>query len=200
MSDRVVAAGVAALVLLASAPSPAWAGGLADGVLVEMNYARANPRQYARELGRQAASARRERDYTSFGQEDPAAVEDAIDFLLAQEPLPPLKSDARLAAVARAHTTAQGARGDVGHGRESLGTRLRRQGIFAGMAAENISYGYEDPREVVRQLIVDSGVPNRGHRKNIFGRSFQAAGVSCGGHRTYGAMCVINFAGGMVPR
>jgi uncharacterized protein YkwD len=72
--------------------------------------------------------------------------------------------------------------------------------MWAGMAAENISYGYDDPAGVVRQLIVDSGVPNRGHRANIFSAGYQAAGVGCARHAVYGAMCVIDFAGAIVRR
>ena len=52
----------------------------------------------------------------------------------------------------------------------------------------------------MRQLIVDSGVPNRGHRLNIFSRGYQAAGVGCARHSVYGAMCVIDFAGAIVQR
>jgi uncharacterized protein YkwD len=86
----------------------------------------------------------------------------------------------------------------VGHGGgPSLSQRLQAQGVFAGMSAENISYGYDDPRDVVRQLIVDSGVPSRGHRANIFSRGHQALGVACGGHEAYGVMCVLDFAGAL---
>jgi uncharacterized protein YkwD len=65
------------------------------------------------------------------------------------------------------------------------------------MSAENISYGYDDARDVVRQLIIDSGVPTRGHRHNIFGGAYRLAGVACGPHRAYGAMCTIDFAGAL---
>lgn len=163
---------------------------LDDAVLDELNFARARPAEYARELRRELRNA-----------DDPAAVEDAIDFLERQSPLPPLKGDRRIAAAAYQHTIAQGARGDVGHGAAgALGQRLRGQGVWAGLSAENISYGYDDPRDVVRQLIVDSGVPNRGHRRNIFATGYQLAGVSCGPHRAYGHMCVIDFAGALPSR
>jgi len=177
------------------------AGTLEDDVLAELNFARTQPRQYARELQREAASARRE---IGYADEDPGAVDEAIAFLMRQEPLPPLRGDRRLADAALAHALRQGPRGDVGHGGEtggeSLGQRLQRSGVWAGLAAENISYGYETPREVIRQLIVDAGVASRGHRKNIFGKAFQAVGVGCGPHRTYAAMCVIDFAGAFVVR
>jgi len=52
---------------------------------------------------------------------------------------------------------------------------------------------------VVRELIIDSGVPSRGHRRNIFYPPLDAAGVACGPHRQYANMCVMDFAGGSEP-
>lgn len=190
----------AAAAVLILVPQMAQARDLEVDVLAEMNWARAHPADYARELAAQARSYDPDRDPTSFGNEDPSAVDEAIDFLRRQPALPPLAGDARLAAAAEIHTRAQGPRGEVGHGGVSLGQRLQREGLYAGLAAEDISYGYDDPREVVRQLIVDSGVANRGHRNNIFGKAYSAAGVSCGPHRTYGSMCVIDFAGVIMAR
>lgn len=189
-----LAPALAGLLLLVLTPSAQAAtlttSRLDDAVLDELNFARARPAEYARELRRELRSS-----------DDPAAVEEAIDFLERQSALPPLEADRRVAAAARQHTQAQGARGDVGHGAAGgLGQRLRGQGVWAGLSAENISYGYDDPRDVVRQLIVDSGVPGRGHRRNIFAAGYQLAGVACGPHRAYGYMCVIDFAGALPPR
>lgn len=47
-------------------------------------------------------------------------------------------------------------------------------------------------------LIVDAGVRDRGHRKNIFMRDFGVVGVACGSHSRYGTMCVMDFAGGFI--
>jgi uncharacterized protein YkwD len=183
-------AGLLFLALTPAAQAASLGARLDDAVLDELNFARARPGEYAREL-------RRELDRS----DDPAAVEEAIRFLERQDALPPLESDRRVAAAARQHTQAQGARGDVGHGAAgALGQRLRGQGVWAGLSAENISYGYDDPRDVVRQLIIDSGVPGRGHRRNIFASGYQLAGVACGPHRAYGYMCVIDFAGALPPR
>lgn len=184
------AAAVAAALLL---PSLAQAAELDDAVLAEINFVRANPADYAREL-------RAAPDWV-FEQEEPGAVEEAIDFLERQQPLEPLKGDRRLDAAAREHAQAQGARGEVGHGAAgSLGRRLRDNGVFAGLCAENISYGYDDARAIVRQLVIDSRVAGRGHRRNIFSTGYSAAGVACGAHRQWGSMCVIDFAGALAQR
>lgn len=184
----------AAFLLAAGFAGPALAGGLDSAVLAEVNWARAHPAEYARELDEQPPQ--------DIAYNDPEALDDAVAFLMRQSPLPPLREDARLAAAAESHAVAQGPSGEVGHHATAggLGERLARQGVHAGLAAEDISYGYESARDVVRQLIVDSGVPGRGHRANIFGRAYQAAGVGCGPHSTYGAMCVIDFAGAMIER
>jgi cysteine-rich secretory family protein len=186
-----------------SAPHPAAAaGGLEAAVLAEVNFARTHPTEYARLLRRDARDGGPQ-GYSEIGNEDGRALAEAIDFLMNQRPLPPLSPNEALAAAARSHAAAQGRTGQVGHvspGGATLGQRLQAHGVFAGLSAENISYGYENPREVVRQLIIDSRVPNRGHRQNIFGAHYQAAGVSCAPHREYGEMCVIDFAGAIMRR
>lgn len=194
---------LAAPVLLLALPGASHAAGYEDSVLGEINRVRANPQAYARQLRHEQLHAARYYGEEGYGvtRDDPAAVEDAIAFLMRQRPLPPLAGDSRLSAAARVHATRQGRYGGVGHGAPgSLGRRLQAQGVFAGIEAESISYGQRSPREVVRQLVIDSGVADRGHRKDLFGRAFQAAGVACGPHAEWGAMCVIDYAGAIVRR
>lgn len=74
--------------------------------------------------------------------------------------------------------------------------RIESHGEWRAEIGENISYGFNDPRQVVIQLIVDDGVRNRGHRINIFNPAFHRVGVACGPHAGYGSMCVMDFAGG----
>jgi uncharacterized protein YkwD len=193
--------GATVLFTLAAAHS-AHAGGFEDDVLAQLNKVRANPRAFAYELRRaEIAQARYAEGYGPLGQEDPGAVEEAIDFLMRQPPLPPLGPDRRLAAAARIHVERQGPGGGVGHGGPgAFRQRLRSEGVWAGISAETISYGQATPRDVIRQLVVDSRVPGRGHRLEIFGGAYQAAGVACGEHARWGSMCVIDFAGAIKRR
>ena len=195
----ILCAALAAFAALQLATTAA-AGELEDGVLNEINFARAEPRRYAELLFREA---RTEGAYLNWVEYDPDALNEAVAFLRRQPPLPPLTHDGRLAAAASDHAQSQGRRGQIGHegpGGETPGQRLQRHGVWAGMSAENISYGFSTPREVVAQLIIDSGVASRGHRRNIFGAGWKIAGVACGAHRVYGSMCVIDFAGALVAR
>ena len=103
-----------------------------------------------------------------------------------------------LAAAALEHVSVQGPDGHIGHESpdgERFYDRLMRHGAAESIAAENIAYGPPTPSDVVRALIIDSGVPSRGHRRNIFHAGFEVVGVSCGPHRDYNTMCVMDFAG-----
>lgn len=200
MVKRLLAgAAVLACLLFPSSLAGASERSLDADVLGELNLARTQPQAYAHAL--EDAAAYRWRVASAY--DDPDAFQEAVDFLLRQPSLPPLGADSALEGAALAHARYQGDRGGFGHdgpGGETLGERLRRHGAFASLMAEDISYGYASPREVVLQLIVDSGVPGRGHRNNIFNPMFRQAGVACGPHRVYGAMCVVDFAGSMMRR
>jgi hypothetical protein len=163
-------------------------------VLDELNLARTRPQDYA------AIVEARMRDIPGA---DPRCVAEAAEFLRRQRPMEPLQSAPGLVMTARQHVCDQGASGQTGH-RSANGaspwSRMARQGQWTGRAGENISYGFADARTIVVTLIVDQGVSNRGHRRNIFCPDFKVAGAACGPHARYGSMCVIDFAGGFVEK
>lgn len=170
-------------------------------VIAEINFARTRPREYAERL----------RDYRALFRgkvvrypgnpaglltaEGTRAVDEAIDFLERQAPLPPLQPAPLLAQAARDHVAEQGPRGGLGHLSRSGANprdRVRRRG-GGSYVAEAITYGPPTAREVVRQFIVDDDVPGRGHRKTLFAAEMRFAGAGCGRHRTYRVMCVVDF-------
>jgi len=193
------------LLFVLAAPAAAMDQGLAKQVLAEINLSRSAPRSYAGFL-RTFRGLFQGKEYLLPGSttrirtsEGARAVDEAIRFLSRQKPLPPLGWSEGLAAAAAELAEEQGRSGDTGHeGRRSHGMRERieRHGRWQREIAENIGYGPSVAREMVMQLIIDDGVPSRGHRTNIFGAAFTVAGVACGPHPRFGSMCVIDFAGG----
>lgn len=128
-----------------------------------------------------------------------AAVDEAINFLVGQKPLPLLEWSKSLADAAAELAKEQAKSGATGHnGLKSGGimARVKRHQIEGGMIGENIAYGPNSARGMVMQLLIDDGVPNRGHRKNQFNPHFDMAGVFCGAHPLYETMCVIDFGVG----
>lgn len=175
---------------------------LEDAVLDRINFARQYPQRYADEL-------RHYRRYFDgrvkslpgdpigiVTQEGTDAVDEAIAFLDRQAPLPPLDRGTVLALTADDFARVQGERGARGHidpAGASPGERVRRHGgdIYVG---EGIAYGIADPDEMVRQMIVDDGVPNRGHRVLLFDPQFRFAGVGCHLHRVWDHICVVDVS------
>ena len=67
--------------------------------------------------------------------------------------------------------------------------------------SENVDYGpFLTGRDVVVDLLVDDGVPDRGHRRNIFDASAHVVGIACGPHPKLRSMCVIDQANGYRTR
>ena len=176
---------------------------LERGIVDEMNLARLDPPTYAAFLRAllptfSGTLMHRPGEPDLQTQEGARAVQEAIAFLERQAPLDSLMLSPGLAAAARDHARDQagGATGHAGSDGSDMAARIDRYGRWSGSAAENISYGSDSPRAVVLQLLIDDGVPSRGHRTNIFADRARYAGAGCGPHKIYGTVCVIDYAGG----
>ncbi|QEM69230.1 CAP domain-containing protein [Geobacter sp. FeAm09] len=191
------------LLLTLSAPAAATDRSLAVQVLEEINLARIAPHTYAGFL-REFRNRFKGEYYLLSGSdtriqayEGVRAVDEAIRYLVRQPPLPPLTWSDGLVAAAAELAEEQGrsdATGHAGLGSYGMRQRIDRHGIWDRQIAENIGYGPTAARDMVMQLIIDDGVPDRGHRTNTFSTVFRTAGVACGPHQIFGSMCVIDFA------
>jgi hypothetical protein len=135
-------------------------------------------------------------------EEGPPSWKEAISFIQQQPALPALEWNDGLAAAAMDHAYDLGPKGRTGHvgsDKSSISDRVRRHGNWLAVVGENISFGPADARYIIKQLIVDDGTPSRGHRTNIFTAEYGAVGIAAAPHKTFGSVCVLDYAGGMAP-
>ena len=186
-----------------SAPaSRAAAGAVArPDIVAELNAARTDPAGYARKaraLRRLFNGDRIERpgEVAVVTREGPAAVDEAVAFLERQPPLLRVAASPLLARAAAGHAGDQSSTGRVGHdGSDGSGPgdRLRREGRWSA-TGEAIAYGPDRAEDVILQLIVDDGVPDRGHRRILFNPAYTLVGAACAPHPQWRTVCVLDFA------
>lgn len=131
------------------------------------------------------------------------ALMEATRFLRSTKPVPLLNLSKGMSLGARDHVKDLGLSGGSQHrgsDRSQPWDRVNRYGIWQKVIGENISFGHDRARNIVMSLIIDDGVPHRGHRKNIFNSDFRVIGVACGEHPNYKTICIITLAGGYIER
>lgn len=154
-----------------------------------MNQARTNPAAFARK-------------HLSALKKTNKDARECYREMLKMSPRPALKASNALRKAARDHVKDIGSKGKTGH-KGTDGSRFwERIQRYAHMqsGAENIQYGLSDPLEIVLDLLIDTGIPSRGHRKNILSPKYDTVGVKVGKHKDYGVMCVMDFASGVKPK
>lgn len=178
---------------------------LESEVTAELNAVRANPRSYVPYLSQLLTMfngkllSRPGWPVPVQTVEGPSAVREAIAALNAQAAEPQLAVASGLASAAHDLASDQSRTGATGHtASDGAGPpqRIDRYGTWGVSYSENVDYGqFTSGREVVEDLIMDDGVPDRGHRRNIFDPSARVVGVACAPHPKYGSVCVIDQAG-----
>lgn len=173
-------------------------------VVVEINKVRTDPAQFAINYLQPIRRYYRARmlqypnEIAIQTTEGVRALDECIKVLMSSKALKALSPKKGLALAARDQAKDQartGATGHTGSDHSTVTDRMNRYGTWDLSAGENIDYGNNQARRIVISLLVDDGVPSREHRKNLLDSSFRFIGVAVGSHRTYGSMCVLDFAG-----
>mmetsp|Transcript_11898 Transcript_11898/g.16499 ORF Transcript_11898/g.16499 Transcript_11898/m.16499 type:complete len:317 (+) Transcript_11898:53-1003(+) len=172
---------------------------LQEGALLkELNRARTHPHEYADIL---------ERDRKPYfdgknlklpnanvilvTEEGVGAVNEAIDFLRKQKPLPPFALSPGMTKAAREAIAEVGKIGDTAC--ESI-KRFDQYGRFEQEAVEIASFGTADAKEIVIRFLICDGSSDRIQRAYIFEPIYGAIGLSVGEHNSqYKSMACINF-------
>jgi len=159
-------------------------------VILILNKARTNPPLFAR-------------TYLEARRNSGNYARECYQQMLIMAPIGALRPSRALSSAAKDHAMDMGQNGRTGHvgtDGSNMSTRIRRHGQWQRTISENCSYGHSNPMEIVLQLLIDHGVPSRGHRKNILNGRSNYVGVSIQPHNGYRFNCVQDFAGGIVER
>lgn len=222
MSKRIFVINLLFFALLLFGPRVVWAAGSSwdraalntaasvtylteneKAVIFEINKLRSDPVGYAREYLEPLLTKYQGKKLYLPGEipivtkEGITALKDAIRELKSAVPVPLLSPDIRLTRASRDHQKDQSATGRTGHDGSdgsSAQQRIRRYGEWRIAMGENIFYGDPDARSVVLHLVIDDGIPKRGHRKNFLNENFRLVGVATGKHPGWRNVCVMDFA------
>jgi uncharacterized protein YkwD len=184
----------------------AYLSDLEKDVVREVNKVRVNGHEYAEQYVRGRVGYFEGLRYHEPGatwerttKEGAGAVEECVRELSESRRLVVLLPTHGLWQAARDHCGDMGPKGLNGHNGSNGRTpadRMSFRGIWSGSVAENLAFGRTDAVDIVVGLLIDDGVPSRGHRRNILKESIRFIGVACGPHREFRNMCTIDFAEG----
>ncbi len=180
---------------------------LEKDVLLHLNMARANPARYAEDFIEPRLQYISGTLYREPGRpilitvEGADALEDCISDMKdldSMEPLYPSEGITRSALDHALDLSSTGETGHTGSDGSQFSGRIERYGEWLNTIGEVISYGPLTGREIVLGLLIDDGVSDDGHRRNVLNPAFTLAGIAVEDHSAFGNVCVIDFAGGYV--
>jgi hypothetical protein len=171
-------------------------------IILELNKVRSDPQKYAELYIKPMLQYFDGYMYLEPGKKEKTTSEGIISTeecyiaLSGMQGIPILIPEEGLSLGAEDHVKDQGPVGITGHtgtDRSNPAVRVMRYGT-GNYIGENISYGPNRADEIVIGLLIDDGVPDRGHRRSIMNKEFTQAGIATGTHKRYGTMCVIEYA------
>ena len=158
-------------------------------MLDEINSVRTNPKAYVPHIERYIQTINMDADFSAaYKQKESHAARELIAELNRMSPLPALAPHLELYNVAVRHGNdiqRQSILNHVGSDGSQIWDRLENVPSIMG-GAENLVAGAHSERESLIVLLVDSGIPNRGHRRNLLNPRWE-----------YAAPHIIGNVGGM---
>ena len=129
------------------------------------------------------------------------SINEAIEFLKTAEPRPALTMSKALQKAAEDHAKDHETNGIIGHvgtDGSQIKDRIERYCKWEATLGENCAYlEPETGQDFIVQLVIDDGVPSRGHRNNIFKEKYLFVGIAVAGHPQSGKACVLDYTGGV---
>jgi hypothetical protein len=156
----------------------------AKDILFYMNLARSNPSEFAYQFIAPRVDSSKE-------------AKECFEEMVNDSPFKELTWSDALYKSAYDHAEDIGSNGLIGHlGSDSsdLAERVERYTRWGGSIGENIYFGLSKPLEIVTLFLIDEGIEDRGHRKNILNNKYKYAGIAVYPHFYYGFVCVIHYA------
>lgn len=169
-------------------------------VIFEMNKVRTNPKKYAEYIREQKVyyegnMIKKPGKINIVTQEGLSAVDECIAALENSSPVKMLLPHEDIAKASKHHAKDLSLNELFGH-QGSDGSwpqdRIERYNKKIGVG-ENVGSYYNNAFDIVYQLLVDDGVPSRGHRENIMRDSYTVCAVALETHPKSEYVCVINY-------
>ncbi len=178
-------------------------------IVIELNKVRTKPQKYSELYLEPMRSLFRGNILQYPGEiairtkEGISALNECISVLNKTKPMGVLETTKGIHIAANVHMEDQSNTGRTGHSGSDGSSpfqRMERYGQWKSTAGENIAYGQNEAKRIVIGLLIDDGVPSRGHRENILNPEFGVVGVAHGTHPTIRNVTVMDFAGNYEDR
>lgn len=175
-------------------------------IVEEHNKIRTNPKSYIPILEKYISYIKNNTLYIPGApcgiilQEGKSAYTEAINFLKSAKAVGKLTLNEALCKSAYDHAKDLGTNGDMDHtGSDGSTTsdRIERYTSWEGLCCENIDFGATTGEGIVLSFLVDDGVSNRGHRRNLFNPDIKCIGIGIHSHTEYEVCTVIDMVGGV---
>jgi hypothetical protein len=174
---------------------------LAKEVVNEHNLIRSDPAAYAEKLKAQLKYFKsdvlhRPANIPIRTYEGKAAFEEAIEFLHRQKPVGILIENDKLNQACVDHLNDIGPKGLCSHDGSdgsNPSDRIEKYCEWDLGCSENIDFGSKSAEDVVILLVVDDGIPERNHRKNLFNPELRYIGVASGPHKEFDHCTILDY-------